>query len=293
MYNKPSRKIMYKTLLPLALITSLHAAPYDNKLEFGGKTTLYDYTERDTSGNILDTEESDLFKVGGIYASYDYRLKALNTKEDSFAYYLNAYASITSGETDYTGSNLINGGGFGSVTNTTQNTFYEYQVNFKRVDFYDTSSRYISVGLGYREWERELSSTQIETYHYHFLQVATGGEKQIYKDWSIGLDLSLQLAYNPEMDADFGETSQTTSLNETFDLGTVYTYKVGIPLTLELNDSWSFTTKAEYEFTSYGRSNTIVKENFVKPTPSAGVSLTEPESEQKNWHLYAGLQYLF
>lgn len=288
---------MYKTLLPIALISSLQAAPYDHKFEFGAKTTIYDYTERDENHNILDTEESKLFGIGGIYASYDYKLKEINKAEGSIAHYLNLYASATAGDTDYTGSLLGSGHGFGSYTSTTTNTFYELQANIKRVQFYDTSSRYIMFGLGYKEWKRELSKSQIETYTYKFAQIAVGGEKIIYDDISIGIDLTAQLAFNPEMQANFSEGSQTNAINETFKLGTSYSYKVAVPLTIPLTKDLALVTKAEYEFTSYGKSDDVTVSNYYKPgsIPISGPdqSFYEPASQQKNWHLYAGLQLLF
>jgi len=287
---------MYKTLLPLALISSLHAAPA-HIFDFGVKTTSYDYTERDKQDQILDTEESSFFEVGGIYASYSYKLKEITYPDGNVAHYINIYGSYTGGDTDYTGSNLINGQGFGSVKNTSTNTFYELEANLKRVKYYDTSSSYILFGLGYKEWERELSSSQKETYHYRYAQIGVGGEKNIYKNWSLGIDLKAILGFHPEMDASFGETSQTNSLNETFKLGTVYSYKIATPLIIPINKQLSFTTKAEYEFTNYSRSNTITKTNFFKPgfeqNGSADANLVEPASQQKNWHLYAGLKLVF
>jgi len=297
MYNTSTREIMHKTLLSLALITSVHAGAPNHIFEFGAKTTSYDYTERDSQDNVLNTEESNFFEIGGIYASYDYKLKELTYPDGNVAHYLNIYGSYSGGDTDYTGSSLVNGEGFGSVKNTTGNTFYELEINLKRVRYHKTSSTYILFGLGYKEWERELSSTQVETYHYKYAQIGVGGEKQIYKNISLGIDIKAIVGFDTKMDADFDETTQTNSLNETFNLGAVYSYKIATPLTIPINKQLSFTTKAEYEFSSYGKSDTITKTNFFKPGYAQGNStdaqLYEPDSQQKNWNLYAGLKLIF
>ena len=204
-------------------------------------------------------------------------------------YYINIYASVEYGDTDYTGSILGSSQGYGSVTSTTANSFYELQTNLKRVCSYEKSSSYILLGLGYKEWERELSRSQIETYYYFFAQTAVGGDIKIYNAWVLGLDLTAQLAFNPRMDADFSSNGQ--GLNETFNLGTTYTYKLAVPLTIPINEQLSFVTKAEYEFTSIGRSNTVLVLNF--PNPGDTNSFLEPDSQQKNWHLYAGFQLVF
>ena len=288
MYNKISRKAMYKYLVPLVLINSIQAASYDNKLELGVKTTFYNYTERNDQDEILDTEKSSLFDTGGLYASYDHKLKEFDTEDGSIAHYINAYASAVYGDTEYKGSILGSGQGYGSYVSTTANSFYEYQLNIKRVQFYKNSSRYISFGFGYKEWERELSTTQVENYHYDFAQIKVGGDTLIYDDISLGLDLGAQLAFNPEMDADF---TSGTGLHETFNLGTTYSYLVSVPLQIPIQDELVFVARAEYEFTSIGKSDAIAVPDF--PNQGDNYSFLEPKSQQKNWHFFAGLQLHF
>jgi len=281
---------MQKPLTFMLLALSLQAATYDNKLEFGLKTTAYNYTERGDQDQILDTEDSKFLEIGGFYGSYDHKFRTEAAKNSEIAYYLNFYGSYTGGDTDYKGSLLGGGSSYGSYSSTTENKFYELQVNIKRLRQYENKSSYTMLGMGYKSWERKLSSNQEETYYYYFFQVAFGGEVNIYKDWSLGLDLTGQLAYNPKMDADFSSASNQ-KLNETFDLGTVYTYKIAAPLVIPINKQLSFKTKLEYEFTSYGKSNTKYVPNF--PDTGNTNSYLEPKSQQKNWHLYAGFQLIF
>jgi len=279
---------MQKPLTFILLAASLFADTYDNKLEFGLKTTAYNYTERGDQDQILDTEDSNIFGIGGIYGSFEHKIEEYAKEDSEVAYYINFYTSITYGNTNYKGSLLDSDRPYGSYTSTTSNTFYDFQVNLKRLRQYQKSSTYTMLGLGYKEWERELSSNQVETYYYFFLQGTLGGETLIYKDWSLGLDLTGQLAFNPKMDADFSSNGET--LNETYNLGTVYTYKIATPLVIPINEQLNFKTKLEYEFTSYGKSNTIITPTF---TPCSTDGCLEPKSQQKNWNLYAGFELIF
>lgn len=279
---------MHKLVIPLLLVNTLNAASFENKLELGTKTTLYNYTERDSEDQILDTEKSDLFNIGGIYGSYDHKIGKSSNMGRDVAYYMNIYASVEYGSTDYVGSILDSNQGYGSYTSTTENSFYEIQTNLKRVKSYDSNTGYVLLGLGYKEWERRLSKVQIENYNYFFAQAATGGNTAIYNDWSLGLDLTAQLAINPRMEANFYTTTQT--LDETFNLGTTYTYKVAVPFTIPIDEQLNFSIKVEYEFTSIGKSNTIITPNFI---PCSATGCYEPDSQQKNLHAYAGFQLIF
>ncbi len=277
---------MHRIFLLLLLTMALDAANFDNKLSFGLKTTAYNYTERDDKDQILDTEDANIFEVNGFYGSFEYKLQEYS----AISYYINLYTSISYGDTDYTGSLLGPGASYGSYSSKTSNAFYEFQVNLKRKVQYTKSSTYSMIGIAYKRWQRDLSSNQKERYYYYFLQVVLGGETNIYKDWSLVLDLTGQLAFNPKMDADF-KSSTGQVLNETFKLGTVYTYKIATPLVIPINEQLNFNTKLEYEFTSYGKSNTIYVPNF--PNTGDTSSYLEPKSQQKNWHLYAGFELIF
>ncbi len=285
---------MHKLITPLLLCLSLQAAVYENKLEFGFKTTAYDYTERDNSDAILDTEESNFLDINGLYVDFDYKLENYQTEDSDVLYYLNLKADYTGGDTDYTGSLLeptAECTGYPCLKSTTYNEFFNLEVNLKRKTQYNNKSTYLSAGLGYYQWYRELSSIQEETYYWFYAVIGIGGDITIYKDWLLGLDLSAQLAFDPKMDADFSETTSTNSLNETYSLGTVYTYKIAVPLTIPINDQFNFTTKLEYEFSSYGKSNTITTQDYYKTGLNG--SFLEPKSQSKNFNFYAGLQFLF
>jgi len=239
---------MHKLLLILLLTINIYAEVYKNKLDFGLVSTFYNYTEKDEQGKVLDTEVSSVLDLGGFYLSYDHKLKDIITDDNTkIAHYINIYSSLELGNTQYTGSTLTEGDGcdiFGCFTSNTFNTFFDIQVNLKRVHFYERSSTYIAFGLGYNEWKRELSTTQIEIYKYNYAQISFGGEKVIFQNYSLGLDLSAQLGFKTQMDANFAATENTNSINETFDLGAVYSYTVAVPLIIPITNSLALKAKA-------------------------------------------------
>jgi len=288
MYNKHSRKIMQKYLVLLLLIKTLYASAYDNKLELGVKTSFYNYTERNDEDQILDTEKSSILDMGGVYASYDHKLKEITTSKEHVAHYINVYTSIAYGETEYKGSTLGSAQGYGSLISRTAHAFYEIQGNLKRVQFYENGSRYIAFGFGREVWERALSSNQIETYTYDFAQIAVGGDVRFYQNLSIGIDLTGQIGFNPKMKASINSDSGV--LNETYSLGSVYSYKVAAPLIIPIGKQVNFKTKLEYEFTSFSESNIIVTPSF---TPCSTTGCFQPKSQQKNWNLSAGFEFEF
>lgn len=273
---------MKKIILFTLLANALQAGTYDNRFEFGVKTTAYDYTETALEGQILDTEKSSLSEINGVYGSYDHKLKDYTDDGHDVAYYLNVFASAQYGETDYVGSLLNSGLGYGSYKSTTLNTFYEFQANIKRLSKYDKNTLCATLGIGYKIWERELSSIQLETYRYLFAQASLMIDTKIYNDFTLGLELSGQIAYSPKMDADF--SSITNPIHHTFDLGKVYSYKIATPLTFSLYEKINFTTKLEYEYVSIGRSDTVQIGLF---------NYYEPDSEQNNFSIYAGIEFIF
>jgi len=283
---------MYKILIPALLVGSIEAASHDNKLELGVKSSFYNYTERDDQDKILDTEESELFDIGGVYGSYEHKLNESIQDNKNIVYYLNVKGSFAAGDTDYKGALLQPTPacpGYPCLKSTTYNQYLDLEVNLKRVSEHNNKTTYISAGLGYHYWLRELNSNQEEIYSWAYAQISAGATTQIYQDWTIGLDLTAQLAIDPTMEADFNGGSNG-NLDETFDLGTTYTYKVAVPFNLPLEDGLSFVAKAEYEFTKINKSNVIISPTFI---PCSVNGCYEPDSQQKNWHFYAGVQLDF
>lgn len=260
---------MYRLLSIALLLPALtHAAGFD--IEAGVKATAYDYTE--TQGPVvLDTEDSDFGDITGGYARFSMSLwENVYGGKDGLEF----YASHTSGDTRYIGSILGSGQPYGSVVSTTENTYDEIQANYVR-SFSGAAMDYtVRLGLGYYEWERALSAIQVETYYWYFLQAGVGFEERLADNWSLGFDLTGQYAIYKQMDAEM------PGLSLSFDLGNTYTIRAGIPLKVAITDALSLTFRGEYEFTSIGHSDIVL-------------GYYEPNSEQKNWNLSAGIGYRF
>jgi len=283
---------MLKYVMLMLVLGSTIVASEKHSIEAGIKTRFFNYTEVDQNNNILDTETSTPLNTGGIYGQYSYQLDEFINGSNIIKNSINIYCSLETGFSDYLGSSLADGGSFGSVKSKTFNTFIDINVNIKREKYYENSIRYLYFGLGHTQWIRELSTLQKETYSYEYAQIGVGINRKVNKQTRIGLDLSANLGFNQEMHADFQETQDTNPLDETFKLGWVYSLKVAIPIEIPINKKLSLTTKIEYEYTYYGRSSSIIVNDFIKPTPSTS-RLVEPKSDQSNLHLYAGLKYKF
>ncbi|MDX1294909.1 MAG: hypothetical protein R3302_01495 [Sulfurimonadaceae bacterium] len=259
-----------KKVYPLLLLIPglLYGAGY--RLDAGLKTTAYDYTET-YNGIVLDTEDSSYGDIAGGYARFE--LSLTQNRFSSSA--LQFYASHTEGETRYIGSILGSGQPYGSYVSTTENTFDELQANYLLKKSLGTTDYQILLGAGFYEWERALSVIQVETYYWYYLQMGIGMEERFYNGWSLGLDLTGQYALSPKMDADLPGIGAVT-----FDLGDTYTVRTGVPLKVPVAERLELMFRLEYEYTIINHSN-IIGGYF------------EPDSEQGNWHLYAGVSLRF
>jgi hypothetical protein len=250
------------------LATLLCASEY--RLETGLATSSYDYRETDASG-ILDTESSNFGDILGGYARLEVKLWD-HDYDGSDA--LEVYGSHTEGETLYTGSELGSGLPYGSSTSYTENSFDDYQLNYIRCFDRGPGTFAFSGGIGYFEWQRSLSTVQIETYHWFYARLDSRVEYRFPNAVSIGFQLEGHYAIDAQMDAEMA------ALSETFDLGDTYTFRGNIPLTIPISKGLALIGRAEYEQTRIQHSNVIG-------------GFYEPDSEQKNWHLYAGILFSY
>lgn len=259
-----------KKIYPLLLLTSTLVGAAGYTLDAGLKTTAYDYTET-YAGTVLDTEDSSYGDIIGGYARFELPL-AQGYNGDSA---LQFYVSHTEGETRYIGSILGSGQPYGSYVSTTENSYDEVQANYLMRKHWESTTYKLLLGGGFYEWERALSASQIEIYYWYYLQLGIGMEERFYNGWSLGLDLTGQYALSPQMDADLPGIGPVT-----FDLGSTYTMRTAIPLKVPVAERVALMFRLEYEYTIINHSN-IIGGYF------------EPDSEQRNWHLYAGVSLKF
>ena len=257
----------YMLLSPL-LATLLYASEY--RLETGVITSSYDYTETDASG-VLDTENSDFGDILGGYARLEVKLW---DHDFGVSDAIGLYGLHTEGETLYIGSELGSGLPYGSSVSYTENSFDDYQLNYLRRFEHNAWDYTFSGGIGYFEWQRTLSTVQVETYHWFYARLGSAFHYRFSNAVTIGLEIEGHYSIEPQMDAEM------PGLAATFDLGNTYTLRGNIPVTLPVSKNIAFIGRAEWEMTRIDHSNVIG-------------GFYEPDSEQRNWHLYAGILFLY
>lgn len=252
--------------LSLAIGTSLYASSYS--LSISADTTQFDYAETDYSGQLLDTEKNSFGDIAGFTLSIDPAFSG---------FYLTA--SYSSGETDYIGGTDLNPT-YGSHRTTTDNTVVDYSAGFKSIiplGMRGEVEMPFKVGLGYREWSRDIRPTQSvlgyeEIYDWGYFDIGIGLHYPLSPDASLGIDASYRKAFNAQM--------RENLYGITFDLNNVYGYTIAVPLEVALNDSMNLFFQYRYEYWNIGASNIVW-------------GYYEPDSETKNQTLSAGLRFWF
>lgn len=255
--------------LSILLGTSVYASSYG--LSISADTTQFDYSET-AQGQLLDTETNNFGDITGF---------TLSLEPDYQGFYLTT--SYSNGNTDYIGATNIDPT-YGSFRTTTENTLLNYSAGFKTttlLDRYGEIKMPFKIGLGYREWERDIQgkyddalgayvSGVNEIYDWGYLDIGIGLHFALSPDATLGIDASYQTAFNAQMRV-YGNT---------FDLNNVHGYKITVPLEIVLNQSMSAFFQYNYEYWNISESNVID-------------GWYEPDSETKNQTLSAGLKFWF
>ena len=264
-----------RRIAALSLLIPLAASAYT--LEFGLLTTVYDYTELNGTA-VLDTERSHLGDIGGGYLGLDVPLRDNGLGgQDS----VTLYGSHTKGTTRYKGSLLGSDMPYGSFVSTTADTFDDIRLGLSRTFPMYGLDYTLEAGIGYQRWKRELSSTQKETYEWHYLRVGAGMAETFYRDWTLAVEFDGKYAFVKEMEARLEGMQPLT-----FALGRSFSLSAGIPVTIPLRDTLALVLRLGFEFARMSRSDTV---SAYYPPEDTVKQWYEPESEQQNWHFGAGL----
>jgi hypothetical protein len=241
--------------LALLLCGSLSAgektADYILDLEY--QQTHFDYREyASNDGRILDSEEAEGLKGFGI----NFKAKTGKGSFGGNVNYLGLAYAHASGETDYIGSYLD--GNYGDVLSVTQNKMDDLSLMVTEERISNAYDLWLGLGVGYRRWERTLTTNQNEIYQWWYWKAEAGAEVHYNKNISIGLVGIYKRAIAPEMVAEF-----TGYEKMTFDLGGVSGYVVKIPLSYDVNSQFSVYTQYEYEMFDIEKSNVV--NGFIEP----------------------------
>ncbi|MDB2562067.1 DUF481 domain-containing protein [Sulfurimonas sp.] len=228
-----------------------------------------DYREYDFSGNILDSEMSGFTDIMGV----DMGLQFLLNETSSSYIKLETNLMTIGGYTDYVGSLLGSGQPYGSYVSRTVNNIIDVDINVKmQQKITDSFELQYALGLGYRYWERSLSSTQIEIYEWYSLRTMLGAHYKLSKKLKIGAEIEYQYGFN--------ETMSASNLGSNFDLGGADIMKISIPLVYSYSDKLDFLASAVYEEQTIEHSNVI--NGFY-----------EPDSTAKNQYIKIGVDFKY
>lgn len=228
-----------------------------------------DYREYDRNNQILDSEISDSFGIGGIDTSLEMKL---GQSGDSRTSVVMSYFMI-SGETEYVGSYLGSGNPYGSLVSKTQNTIYQPEIYIKQALVDASHELYVGIGGGYRFWKRELSAAQVEDYEWYYWKANLGALYKLKNNFSIGAEASYTHAFSPKMTASGNPPLE-------FNLHNVYSYGLSIPIVYRLNNRMA--VRVENKFEKINISDSDVNSGYY-----------EPRSTTKNIYTKIGIDFHF
>jgi len=275
-------KIIYFISLIMSLfVMNLNAreSGYSISAAFVGMSM--DYREYDDNGNILDSEisvDGALIKGGEISLAYtkvlednDYALIALNI---NYLY----------GATEYKGSLLDSGLGYGSYVGRTNNDVLDMEVEYKFMDTFENGIELIyGVGVGYSSWRRELSALQVEVYKWYSIRPKFG-MGYLVDNLYFGAILEYQYGLSPQMDI----LANSENPNTTVDLGSANIFEITLPISYVLNEKFDIYFEYVYQYQMIEKSNTV-------PYIINGVTkgILEPASTANNNYLKLGATFKF
>ena len=227
-----------------------------------GGSLKMDYTETGSSGSKLDTESSKLggkisgFEVGG-------RAKLFSGVMGGDKTELEALYSKYTGKSEYVGSLIGSGGGYGSFRANTQNNIREYELNIIETRYLNYGEAFFKFGYGDRLWRRELSPSQTEDYKWRYAHVGFGFDFKTIFGGRFGLNGRYQYGFSPTMES-FG-----LPISATFKLKGVDGYRFEAPVTIPITKHISLIGSYKYDYWK------------IKASSEVG-GYYEPDSKTKN-----------
>jgi len=260
---------MKKILFALLVLSSSLLAEQRMEYTLSYVGMNMDYKEYDRAGILLDSEESGYSDITGVEFGYSY---FLDTRSQ-----IDLKVMSLSGDTKYVGSYLNSNQGYGSVVSTTTNDVRDIYLGYSAKNEYRNNFYLLgNLGLGYRYWQRSLSSVQIEDYEWYSLRLGIGAEYK-YKAFSIAVRGEYQYGIHPTMTA--------TGINDEFELDSADIMELSIPVRYEINDMFALT--ASYVFTRQEiEESSVVYDN-------GGNGYVEPDSTAYNQYLKVGIIFKY
>jgi hypothetical protein len=233
-----------------------------------------DYREYDDNGDILDSEKSDFTDIFGGELGLDYVFNA--TAQDYSQ--VGLYLTTVSGNTQYVGALLTNGGGYGSVVSSTKNTLFELEGEYIYGVSIDSGFDVLGGGsIGFKSWERELSAAQVEVYSWAYLNPQVGMNFTASQELELRLMLGYKYGLNPIMTA--------TGIDDNFELGSANTFHLALSSQFKVDEKVNLFIEYLYE------NQVITKSNVVYG--SDATPYLEPDSTANNQYMKFGVAFKY
>jgi len=194
-------------------------------------------------------------------------------KDESAYSHVKLNLLLLGGETKYVGSYLGSGLPYGSVVSKTQNTIWDTDVSFIHTNIYKNNFEFsYGLGLGYREWERALSASQIEVYKWYYLKPIIGLSAMVFDNVKLGLNIEYQHGFDTIM------TSSNPKLD--FTLGGANIFEFSVPISYNYNKNLDLFFEA-----------TFSKQTIIESNVNGGYY--EPDSTAYNNYIKFGLAFKY
>ena len=268
--NKQNRKIiLYIGLLLSFTISNISAKESLMTASVAMVGMSMDYREYDKTGAILDSEESPYTDITGAEMSLGY----VFNKDMSAYSHIKLNLMLLSGETKYIGSYIGSGQPYGSVVSKTQNIILDTDVSFIHTNIYNSIFEFsYGLGLGYREWERALSASQVEVYKWYYFKPIVGVSVKVADRVKLGANIEYQHGFDTVM------TSSNPKLD--FTLGGANIWELSVPISYNYNENMDLFFEA-----------TLTKQTIIESKVNSGYY--EPDSTAYNNYLKFGVAFKF
>jgi len=220
----------------------------------------FDYKEySSTNGQLLDSEGPSY--LYGFTAKYAHNIFGSKTKSNQGTLFANI--SLYGGNTDYIGSSLTSNKPYGSLTGTTKNEIVNGKIGYRQYKNLQSIALYAQVAIGYRYWDRKLSSSQDEKYTWSYGDIKIGLESHLSATDNLGFSANYDLAITPTMKA---TSTSNQAPNNTFNLGHTYGYAFCVPYTHRFTTNLSLQISYTYQRWHIGASNVVNKSHEPRST---------------------------
>ena len=245
----------YLIFLAATILNSSYILADEIKIGFVGLSM--DYVERDVDESFLDSEKSSLFDILGIDAHYKGTFNGLDHNYSTNLYVMLSYVQ---GKSNYDGAlQDLETGTTTPYKSKSGNDLVNFKLRAEEVRHTGNLDVKIFVGAGYRFWNRNLDEGGIYGFseEYKWLYGDAGVGCDFFEGNStLGFSSSLQYAYKPTMQLNFGSGCN-------FNLGQTWGYNAEIHFRENLPKSFFIEVGYEYDYWKISRSNIVA--DWIEP----------------------------